>query len=109
MTLEEFEQAVFQAAYASSLCEVPSIRSLTPTSISIRVPMIFGGFVDAFFNEQTSTTAFALIQEDKRIFGADNTGGWHLHPFDHPDRHQVLSGEMSFAEFIAVVERHYCA
>lgn len=102
MTLEEFERAVFQAADTSSLCEIPTVHSLTPTFISVRVPMTFGGFVDAFCNERTGTTAFALIQEDKRVFGVDNTGGWH-----HPERHQALSGEMSFGEFIAMLERHY--
>lgn len=75
MTLEEFERVIFQAAHQSPLCDVPSIRALTPTAETIRVPMTFGGFIDAFFNAETGTTAFALIREDKRIFGADNTGG----------------------------------
>lgn len=107
MMLEEFERSVFRAANASALCDIPTIRRLTPASISIRVPLTLGGFVDAFFNEQTGTTAFALIQDDVRVFGADNTGDWHLHPFDNPERHQELSGEMAFAEFIAAIEKRY--
>lgn len=107
MTLEEFERSVFRAANASSLCDIPTIRRLTPASISIRVPLTLGGLVDAFFNEQTGTTAFALIQEDERVLGADNTGDWHLHPFENPERHQELSNEIPFAEFVAVIEKHF--
>jgi hypothetical protein len=78
-----------------------------PTSISLRIPMAIGGFVDTFYNEETGTTAYALIQADRRVFGADNTGRWHLHPFDDPDRHDALPAAMSFAEFIAEIEEHY--
>lgn len=79
---------------------------MTPTSETIRVPIVSGGFVDAFFNAETGTTAFAYIREDKRIFGADNTGGWHLYPFDDPGQHQSLTSEMTFAEFIAAIENY---
>ncbi len=106
MTLNEFEQSVFAVANGSAICETPTIRRFTPATIGIRVPLIIGGFVDAFFNEQTGTTAFALIQNDARIFGADNTGGWHSHPLADPATHQTLSSEMSFADFIAAIEKH---
>ena len=107
MTLNEFEQTVFATASRSSICEMPTIRRLTPTTISIRVPLNVYGFVDAFYNEQSGTIAFALIHNDNRIFGADNTGGWHLHLFEHPEQHLPLSNEISFAEFIAAIEKHY--
>jgi len=64
-----------------------------------------GGFVEAFYNEQTGTLAYALIRQGQRAFGADNTGGWHVHPFDGPERHDPLSAAMSFAEFVAEIER----
>lgn len=107
MTLDEFEQLVFEVADRSPICEVPVVRSLTPTTENIRVTLTVGGFVDAFCNEEAGTMAFALIKEDRRIFGADNTGGWHLHPFEKPEEHQLLSNEMSFAEFVAAVEKRY--
>jgi len=65
-----------------------------------------GGFIEAFFNERTGTTAFALIRDRQRVYGADNTGGWHVHPFVDPSRHISMQGVMSFAEFVAEVERH---
>jgi hypothetical protein len=33
-------------------------------------------FIDLFYNSDTQTTSYTLIQNQKRIFGADNTGGW---------------------------------
>jgi hypothetical protein len=71
----------------------------------VLVDISAGGFVDAFYNERTGTTAFALIREGRRVFGADNTGGWHLHPRADPDRHTPLPGSMSFADFVSEIEQ----
>ena len=106
MTLLEFEHEISVVALASSVCGIPVVRQLTPTSISLRVAVTVGGFVDAFYNEQTGTTAYALIQHDQRVFGADNTGGWHVHPFEDPTRHDPLPGPMSFVEFIVDIEQY---
>ncbi len=105
MTLAEFEQQVFSTALASPVCGIPVVRRLTPTSINLRIDVTTGGFIDAFYNEQTGTTAFALIRQGRRIFGIDNTGGWHVHPFADPARHNPLSGAIPFAEFVAEIER----
>ena len=105
MTLIEFEQQVFAVAMASHICGIPAVRRLTATSINLRLSVATGGFIDAFYNEQTGTTAFALIRHGRRAFGADNTGGWHVHSFADPDRHNALPGAMSFAEFVAGIER----
>ena len=45
-----------------------------------------------YFNEQTGTTAFALLEREKRIWGIDfdNLRGWHLHPVDAPDNHSDI-------------------
>lgn len=80
MTLTEFERQAFAIALASPICGIPVVRRLTSTSINLRVEVTIGGFIDAFYNEQTATMAYALIQQGKRTFGADNTGGWHVHP-----------------------------
>lgn len=107
MTSNEFEPAIFEVANRSPIGETPTIRRLTPTAITIRVTLTVGGFVDAFFNEQTGTTAFALIQNDRRIFGADNTGGWHIHPFKHPEQHEPLEQPLSFVQIIETIEQHF--
>lgn len=106
MTLVEFEQQVFAVAMASPICGIPFVRRLTPTSINLRIAVTTGGFIDVFCNEQTGTVAFALIHQGRRAFGADNTGGWHVHPFADPNQHTPLPGAMSFTEFVAEIEQH---
>ena len=109
MTLAEFERQVFSAALNSPLCTVPVVRRLTVTSISLRVGLTTGDFIDAFHNEQTETTAFALIRHERRVFGADSTGGWHIHPFAEPEQHVPLATAMSFADFVALIEQQQAA
>ena len=106
MNLSEFEQRVFDVALASSICSIPTLHRLTSSSVNLRMDVLSGGFVEAFFNERTGTTAFAWIRDRQRVFGADNTGGWHVHPFAAPEQHIPLRGAMSFAEFVAEIERH---
>ena len=107
MTLNEFEQEVFATALVSPVCDIPSVVRLTATAIKLRVQTTVGGYVDAFYNEQTGTTAYALIDQGQRIFGADNTGGWHQHPFRDPTDHDPLAAAMTFAEFVAQIEEQY--
>jgi hypothetical protein len=59
-----------------------------------------------FHNQETGTTAFALIKDEKRIFGADNTGTWHLHPFEKPEPHEP-SEPIGAGTFVRFVEQHY--
>ena len=49
-------------------------------------------FLQIYFNESTGTTAFALIDEGKRIWGIDfdNIRGWHLHPLENPKTHHNI-------------------
>ncbi len=101
----EFERQVCDAATDSAICGIPVIRRLTSTAINIRLSVSAGGFIEAFHNEQTGTTAFTLIHQGRRIFGADNTGEWHIHPFDNPDQHVPIHKTISFAEFISETEK----
>jgi len=84
MTAEQFQHEIFECALNSPICDIPIVRRITATSVNLRIPLTFGHFVDIFYNEETGTTAYALIEKGKRIFGADNTGGWHLHSFENP-------------------------
>jgi hypothetical protein len=45
-------------------------------------------FLDIYYNSMNDRTDFALIEHGKGIFGCDNLGGWHIHPFNNPDRHE---------------------
>jgi hypothetical protein len=71
VTLNEFEQDVFAVALASRVCGIPIVRRLTASSITLRLDVSTGGFVDAFYNEQTGTLGFALVRDARRVFGAD--------------------------------------
>ena len=106
MNLNEFEQHVYDVALGSSLCDIPTLHRLTATSVNLRVDLFSGGFIEAFCNERTGTTAFALIRGRRRVYGADSTGGWHVHPFADPAQHVPLQEAISFAEFVAEIERH---
>lgn len=107
MTLVDFEQQVFAVALQSPRCDIPTVVHWTVTAIKIRIQTTVGDYIDVFYNEQTGTTAYALIDQGQRIFGADNTGGWHYHPFHDPTRHDPLANAMTFAEFITRIEQHY--
>lgn len=49
-------------------------------------------FLQVYFNASTETTAFALIEEEKRKWGIDfdSIRGWHLHPVENPDEHLII-------------------
>ena len=49
--------------------------------------------------------AFSLICEGQRVFGVDNTGGWHIHPCSDPARHDPLVDPLSFAGFVDEIEQ----
>ena len=39
-------------------------------------------FTDVYYNSELGTTSYAYVENEKRIFGANNMRiGWHLHPF----------------------------
>lgn len=56
-------------------------------------------YIDIFYNAASGKTAYALIKDNERIFGADNTDRWHKHPFVNPERHTVCK-EVSFEDFL---------
>lgn len=63
-------------------------------------------FLEIYYNEQTGTLAFALINNDKRIWGIDydNIRSWHEHPFEEPDNHKNIP-EKSITEIIIELQR----
>lgn len=106
MTIHEFTHQIFAIANASSLCGAPVIRRITSTTVNLRIPAASKQFIDVFYNELSGRTAFALIEGEQRIFGADNTGYWHIHPFDDPDRHEPVNSPVLFSDFIRMIEQY---
>lgn len=61
-------------------------------------------FIEVFFNAETQKYSFALIKNDERIYGIDNTKGWHIHPFENPKSHSPTE-EMTFSQFMQMIEQ----
>lgn len=68
--------------------------------VKIRLTISAAKFIDLFYNSDTQTTAYTLIENQKRVFGSDNTGGWHIHPKNDPESHQPLKAPISLADFL---------
>jgi len=60
-------------------------------------------FVQVYRNDKYSTTNFALIQGEIRIYGCDELSGkWHRHPADDPAQHDTSAegqSAVSLGEF----------
>jgi len=89
-------QSPIVAAYA--------VRTVDLDVLSLRVHLIDDSFIEVFYNDATSKTAFALIVNQQRIYGKDNAKiGWHVHPLASPLDH-VPCNPVTFEEFLAEVE-----
>jgi hypothetical protein len=72
--------------------------------VKIRIYLITKEFVDVFYNSDTERIAYALIDSNKRVFGVDNTGGWHIHPLEDPVNH-ISCHTVSFSDFMKTVQQ----
>ncbi|MEW6618652.1 MAG: hypothetical protein AB1422_04785 [bacterium] len=101
----EFSKEIINVASKSELVESFEVNILDDMIVKIRVYLTDGTFIDIFYNADTQKIAYALIKNKKRIFGIDNTDGWHLHPFKSPEIHQTCNS-ITFQEFLYSVEQH---
>lgn len=46
-------------------------------------------FIDIYLNKDTARQDFSLIHKDRRLFGYDNLGDWHRHPYEDVKKHEV--------------------
>ncbi len=63
------------------------IREYSKFRIKLRLVLSVDLFVEIFYASQTGKASFALIEENERIFGIDNLGGWHRHPLGKSTNH----------------------
>ena len=47
-------------------------------------------FIDIFYAIRTEKVSFAVVQKGERVFGIDNLGFWHCHPFGKPENHEPI-------------------
>lgn len=106
MTVDEFEAEVVAACLESPIVVGVSALGAGLTWLRLRAYISDRMFIDSFYNEATGKVAFALVDGSERIFGADNTGSWHWHPFDDPNSHVPAGEPIPFLEFLRQVEEH---
>lgn len=56
--------------------------------ISLRIQISEGLFIDVYYNAENGRLDFTTIKNKQRIFGYDNVGEWHYHPFKNPEQHR---------------------
>ncbi|MEI2690888.1 MAG: hypothetical protein V9H69_14730 [Anaerolineae bacterium] len=80
----------------------------TDISLSIRLHIRPGLFVQMFYGAKSGSLYLALIEGERRIFGMDRESGeWHLHPYGAVERHEPLQpglGPKHLLTFLARVE-----
>ncbi len=63
----------------------------TDVTLSLRLRIRSGLFIQVFYGERSESLYFALIEGDRRIFGIDREHAqWHIHPFNASEIHQPL-------------------
>lgn len=84
----EAYQALDDVWFIQSIEEVDR----TDISLSMRLHIRSGLFVQLFYGERSDSLYFALLENGRRIFGIDREQNqWHMHPFENPDSHLPLS------------------
>ncbi|MDP3030401.1 MAG: hypothetical protein Q8O04_13125 [Deltaproteobacteria bacterium] len=74
--------------------------------LSGRVRLQKSMFLEVYYNAVTETVAFALIEEQRRIWGIDrdNIRDWHIHPLDDPTKHTGIE-PLSVSEIIEALAK----
>ena len=101
MDTKTFSSELLSALASTNLFQQVSLSAEGPVADG-RAYVSEDKFLNFYFNEETGTLAFALIGQEKRLWGIDrdNLRGWHLHPSDNPDLHISIE-PMTISEIIA--------
>lgn len=104
MTCAAFAQGVVDACADSSEVIGCTVLLYDHPVVKFRADLTGGSCIDVFYNADTGKVSFAWIVGGQRVFGVDNTRGWHIHPLCQPTLHQAHS-PMTFREFLVEVEK----
>jgi len=101
----ETQEALAKVWFVQAVEEIDRARYTLSSRLHIRPALV----VQAFVNEQWDLLYFALILDNQRIFGIDReAGGWHVHPYEVPDRHEPLPAGLEpkpLLKFLTRVEK----
>ncbi|MBS1249508.1 MAG: hypothetical protein MAG431_01088 [Chloroflexi bacterium] len=106
MTSSEYAEKVLNTFNSTPFISSAFVANFGATWIKIRAFLADASYIDVFFNEVTRKTAYSWIKDDSRILGADNTQGWHWHPFEAPETHAPVEETVSLLNFLHEVEKH---
>ncbi len=100
LPVEEFEK---QLVYGLRKC-VPGgdleIAEMSIVRFKARYHIGMSLFLDIFYAIRTEKISFAVVQKGERVFGIDNLGCWHCHPFGKPENHKPID-EPSIEEIVS--------
>ena len=99
MNAFEFSKVAVNVCSKYAFIQGIEIQLLDEPVAKIKAVLGNDTFLNIFYNSETLKFSFALIKNGKRIYGADNTKNWHIHPFDNPDGH-VETTEISLVKFL---------
>ncbi len=101
--IHEFVREVINTCAFSSFVKEIEILTFDMPVIKLRAYIDKNIFIEVFYNSETGKTSFALIKNGSRVYGVDNTKGWHMHPFKNPEEHEFCN-PVSFKEFHNTIE-----
>lgn len=100
----EAEEALEKVWFIGALEDIER----TDITLSIRLHIRPGLFVQVFLGTKSGSLYLALIEGERRLFGIDReTGEWHFHPYDAVERHEPLPQGLEpkpLLKFLARVE-----
>ncbi len=106
-SVDEFEKRLRAVCKDSSSVMRTAVLSGSLRHKQFRIFLRDRTFVDVYYNQENGKTAFAQINNDARVFGADNTNGvWHWHPRENPAGHRESDTEITFEEFMKRLEEY---
>ena len=106
VTASEFSKEIMRLCSESKVVRNYNVKIHEGAIAKIRISLVDRSFIEVYYNFETGKISFAWIRNNKRIYGADNLGYWHLHPVDDPKGH-IKSGEIGFAQFLLDVEKYF--
>lgn len=56
--------------------------------LQIRIQIDPATFIELYHNAQNGRSSYALIHQQRRIFGYDGVKTWHRHPLSDPTQHE---------------------
>lgn len=106
MDVKSFTGGLLQSLSDTRLFERVTLQTEGATVNGYAYPQDGNHFLRFYFNEVTGTIAFALIENQQRVWGIDydNRRGWHLHSVEQPADHIPIN-PLSVSEIIGQLQQ----